>query len=65
MTEQDNVHHHWSHIMPKLGRDYPHNLAVRLDTETYRRLQVLQAELKTTASAIIRKAIVELSKDKK
>ena len=50
--------------MPKLGKDYPHNLAVRLDANTYECLQELQAKLKTTASSVIRQAIVELAKDK-
>ena len=55
--------HHRSYTMPKIGRDYPHNLAVRLDPETYKCLQALQLKLDTSISDIIRKAIIQLAQE--
>jgi|LWDU01.1.fsa_nt_gi hypothetical protein len=49
--------------MPKIGREYPHNLAVRIDPETYKALQTLQLKLDTSISDIIRKAINKLAKE--
>lgn len=52
-------------IMPKLGRDYPHNMAVRLDTKTYEDLKALKSKLEISASAVIRLSISKLAEEEK